>query len=67
MALLKHIPSGDLYPITSQLMARVGKDMELVGDDGLPVKEESPVAEALNVKPEAPKRKGKAIHIEGEE
>jgi hypothetical protein len=64
--LLKHIPTGELYPQTPQLMARVGKDMEQVNDDGSAIVAESPVPADLKV--ETPKRgKGKAIQIEGEE
>lgn len=64
--LLKHIPTGDLYPPTPQLMARVGQDMEQVADDGGPIVEESPVVAAAKTEPKkAPK--GKAIQIEGEE
>jgi len=63
--LLKHIPSGDLYPQTPQLMARVGKDMELVNDDGSAIVETSPIP--ADIKPAASKpapKKGKAIQIE---
>lgn len=65
--LLKHIPTGDLYPQTPTLMARVGKDMEVVGDDGNPIVEASPVPADLKAEPAPKKGKGKAIQIEGEE
>lgn len=66
MALIKHVATGELYAMNSYMMGQIGKGYELVGDDGNPIVEESPVAAAL--KTEAPKRgKGKAILIEGEE
>lgn len=69
MALLKHIPTGDLYVAQGPLMKRLGDDMVLVNDDGSDIVEASPVPEDLKAAPApAPKKgKGKAIQIEGEE